>query len=115
VVGGALSFTGVQQSTPFGAFRSASDKTRTACVTLSSAGTELVASFLAANGDAKSVVVGPGQTTAWNTGTGTAGGDIRGAGTTIPGTSATTTCGTLERDKPWAMIAVPLKPALMTP
>ncbi len=115
VVGGALSFTGVQQSTPFGAFRSASDKTKTACVTLSSASTELVASVLAANGDARSIAVGPGQTTAWNTGTGTAGGDIRGTGTTIPGTSAATPCQTLEKDKPWAMIAVPLKPALVWP
>ncbi len=114
VVGGAMLFTGVDQTTPFGSLRSSSgDKTNSACVTLASAPNELIANVLAAKGDARSVTVRSGQTTYWDTGTGTGGGDALGTGTTAPGLSSTTLCQSLEKDKPWAMIAVPLKPALV--
>ncbi len=113
VVGGALSLTGVDQTTPFGSLRSSSnDKTFSACVTVASAANEVIANFLAAKGDARSVTVRPGQTTHWDTGTGTGGGDVLGTGTTAPGQPSTTLCQSLENDKPWAMLAVPLKPTL---
>jgi membrane-associated phospholipid phosphatase len=114
VVGGAMSFTGVDQATPFGSLRSSyGDKTNLACVTLASATTELIANVLSAKGDARSVTVRPGQTTYWDTGTGTGKDDALGTGTTARGQSSSTVCQTLENDKPWAMIAVPLKPALV--
>jgi hypothetical protein len=114
VVAGAMSFTGVDQTTPFGSLRSSSgDKTNSACVTVASAPNELVANVLAAKGDVRSVTVRSGQTTYWDTGTGTGKDDALGTGTTAPGQPSTTLCQSLENDKPWAMIAVPLKPAVV--
>jgi hypothetical protein len=81
-------------------------------MTLTSGAAEIVASVLAANGDAKSITIGPEQTAGWNTGTGTGGGDIRSAGTTLPGKPTTTVCQTLQGDKPWALVGVPLRPAV---
>jgi PAP2 superfamily len=114
VVGGAMSFTGVDQTTPFGSLRSSSgDKTNSACVTLASSTNELIANVLSAKGDARSVTVMAGQTTYWDTGTGTGKDDALGTGTTARGESSSTVCQSLENEKPWAMIAVPLKPALV--
>jgi membrane-associated phospholipid phosphatase len=115
VVGGALSFSGVHQGLPFGSVRTASGQDKTACVALASAAAEVDASFSSVNGDAVSIVAGPGQTSNWNAGTGTAGGDVRAAGTTAPGQPSNTLCQTLGKDKPWAMIGLPVKPALALP
>jgi hypothetical protein len=80
VAAGAISFTGVDPTTPLGTFVSASGTSTTASVIATSASGELVVDTATVNGDGLSLTVGAGQTQRWNTGTGTAGGDIRGAG-----------------------------------
>lgn len=112
VVGGAVSFSAVHQSTPFGAFQTAAGQSDTPTINVASAAEHLVFSMLTANGDAVAVTVTPGPTTLWNTGSGTAGGDIRGAGTMAPGAPSVAIGYTLVRDKPWALGAVTLRPAL---
>jgi membrane-associated phospholipid phosphatase len=111
VIGGAASFTGVAQGAPFGVVRTASDQTQTACATLANAAAPLVVSVLGANGDARSAAPGSGQQSAWDTATGTAGGDIVGLGTTAATSPIATLCDTLGTAKPWALVAVPLNPA----
>ncbi len=112
VVGGAASFSGVDQGAPFGTFRSASDTSTSACVTLANAPAPLVASVLAANGDADSVGIGAPQTRLWNRQRGTAGGDIIGTGAKAASAPMATLCQSLEKDKPWSFAAVPLRPAV---
>ena len=112
IVGGAVSFSGVDQGAPFGAFRTASDDSTSACVTLANAPAMLVASVLAANGDAKVVTAGSSQTPIWNLQTGTAGGEIIGTGTLAASTPMATLCQSLQKGQPWALAAVPLNPAV---
>ena len=112
VVGGAMSFVGVDQAAPFGTFRSASDDSDAACVTLANAPATLVATLLAANGDALSINVDPARGEAWNTGTGRKGGEILASGSTVLAEPVATLCQTLERAQPWSLIAVPLRAAV---
>lgn len=113
VVGGAITFAGVDQRTPFGIFRSSSgERDDPACVTLANAPAQLVATVFAAKGDAKSVAPGRGQRSAWNADTGDKKGDILGAGATVAGAPTATLCYDQERPKSWSMLAVPLKPAV---
>jgi hypothetical protein len=111
IVGGAASYFGVDQSTPLGEFLSSSNKTKEASITVPSQAGELVMDIVAANGDAKSLTLGTGQTALWNTGTGTSGGDIRGSASYAPGAGLVTLSRTLGKDKPWAIGAVNLIPS----
>ena len=112
VVGGAMSFVGVDQAAPFGTFRSASDDSDAACVTLANAPATLVATLLAANGDALSIGVAPTRGQGWNTGTGRKGGEILASGSSVLAEPVATLCQTLERAQPWSLIAVPLRAAV---
>jgi hypothetical protein len=109
IVGGAVSFNGVDQETPFGVFMSAEGMTTTASVTVASGPRELVFTVVATSGDADSLTVDGGQTQLWNTETGKVANDIRGAGSSVPEASLVTM--TLGKKKSWAIGAVPLKPA----
>ncbi len=110
VVAGAMSFTGVNQSTPFGAAAAAAGQTSSACVTLPGS-PALAALVTGANGDAVAINPPASQTVAWNRNTGTAGGDIQSSGTSTRSTSGSL-CETLTVDKPWAMMAIPLNASL---
>ena len=112
VVGGAVSFTGVSQSTPFGIFRSAAGQTQKACVTLATAPAPLVVAVLGVNGNAVSTTPGSRQTPVWNTGTGTTGQDISAVGTTVPGTPTAAICETLAVASSWVLLTLPLNPAI---
>ena len=113
VVAGAMTFAGVDQSAPFGIFRSSSGGNKDEpCVTLANAPAQLVATVFAAKGDAKSVAPGRGQRSAWNVDTGDKKGDVLGAGATVAGAPIATLCYAQERPKSWSMLAVPLKPAV---
>ena len=81
-----------------------------ASVTVSAASGQVVFDTLSADGDAVSATPGAGQSAQWNTGTGTAGGNVRGAGSIKAGASSVTMSWTLAASKPWALGAVPLKP-----
>ena len=109
---GAISFTGVDQSAPFGTFRSAADNSSAACFTLANAPAPLVASILAAKGDVQGITAGTGQLQAWNGTTGTGSGDVAGSAIVVASAPLATVCQTIDKAKPWALVAVPLNPAV---
>jgi len=115
VAAGAASYFGVNQNSPLGDFVSAANKTQEATITVSSQTGALVMDIVAANGDANSLTVGAGQTTLWDIGTGTAGGDIRGSASNAPGAARVGLSWTLGKEKPWAIGAVSLNPAAGAP
>jgi len=110
VTAGAASFTGVNQTTPLGTLNSLSGTSTTASVVVSSAAGEVVIDAVAANGDAVSLTAAGGQSVLWNTGTGTAGGNVLGGSSNRPGASSVTMSWTLAASKAWGILAVPIKP-----
>ena len=68
IVGGAVTFFGVDQTTPHGTYVSATGTSTTASVTATSAAGELVIDTVAANGNAGTVAAAGGQTELWNAG-----------------------------------------------
>src|SRR5229473_2937496 len=110
VVGGAVSFSGVNQAAPLGAFASAQGSNVSPSVTVPSAAGQVVIDALATNGDGSSATVGAGQTQRWNLKTGNGGGNALGAGSTEPGASSVTMSWTLGHAHAWSIGAVPLKP-----
>jgi hypothetical protein len=110
VAGGATSFFCVNQTTPFGPTGSASGMSATASVNVASASNQLVLDAVSGNGDAVSLAAAAGQTERYNTGTGTAGGNVRAGGSTKPGAPTVTMSWTLGKSKPWSIFAVPLRP-----
>jgi hypothetical protein len=118
VVAGGMSFNGVNQQTPFGTFRSAAGDSNNACVTLANAPAPLVATVLAANGDAYNANVRSGLSTAWNAVSDhsllglLAFNDIIGVGASGPAAPVATLCNSLNYGRRWSMLAVPLQPAV---
>ncbi len=115
IVGGAMTFSGVHQTVPFGVLRAGANSTTSACVTLANESAPLVASVLAVNSDAMSVTPGSGQSLRWQAVsdmTGPSGPyDIIGTGMVGPGAPMASICQTLALGRRWALLAVPLKPA----
>lgn len=74
------SFTNVDQSTPLGAFQSASGSSTTPSVTFSSASGQLVVDVMAAAGDAGAISPGASQMLICSGNTGTGSSDARGGG-----------------------------------
>jgi hypothetical protein len=106
----AVTFTGVNQSTPLGTFASAAGISgTTASVNASSASGELVFDTIAYWG-CNSVTVGAGQTQQWNVNY-CVPGHITGAGSTKPGAASVTMSWTLQYSSSWTIGAVPIKPA----
>ena len=112
MVAGAMSFTGVDQASPFGTVRVAAADSASACVTLANAPAPLVVSVLAADGDALSSTPRNGQTLAWSANTGRDGNDSLSTGSTVMGAPMATLCQDLERGQPWSLVAVPLRAAV---
>ena len=108
VMAGAVSFSGVDQTTPLGTAAVANGTSANPSVTVSSGSRQLVIDVLASNGDAGALSAAAGQTEQWNGGTGTAGGDVRGGGSTQPGAASVTMSWTLNASKSWSLIGVPV-------
>ncbi len=115
VVGGAVSFTGVDQGTPVGGAASAKGTGATASVAIGSAAGEVVVDAVAARGSAVSVFAGGGQAQQWNIGTGTLGSNIIGGGSTEPGAASVTMSWALTVGRSWAVAAASLRPARVVP
>jgi uncharacterized repeat protein (TIGR01451 family) len=111
VVGGAVSFFGVDPTVPFGTFTSATATSATASTSVTSAPDEIVVDVAVAQGNAFTLTAGGGQTAHWNTATGIAAGDACGASSRENGASSVTMSWTLLLSRAWAIGAVPLKPA----
>ena len=110
-VAGAVSFTGVDQTTPLGTFVSAeccaagsSDPT----VVVSSAAGELVFDTVARKKNP--VTVGPGQSEQWNRCSDAGCSNVGGGASTETGAASVTMSWTPANDR-WAIGAVPIKPA----
>jgi subtilase family protein len=112
IVGGAVSFFNVDQSTPHGTFISAGGSGSTAWVKAPSAIGEFVFNIVSTNGDAGSLTPDADEAAGWNAFTGKAdGGSVRGAGITQPGSSYVVTSWELEAAKSWSVGTISLKPA----
>jgi hypothetical protein len=111
-VHGSVSFTGINQSQPFGESASTSGQSTTASVNLSdTSSNQVVFSIVAANEGANPIIVTGGQTTAWSNGSGTTSNDILGAAATAPANEAVPVSYALATSQPWALGAVALQPA----
>ena len=109
---GAVSFTGVDQTTPLGTFVSATNSCSTCSekpsVTVSSAAGELVFDTVARKGSV--LVVGPGQTEQWHLCAGGNCSEVDG-GASIELGAASVTMSWKPANKRWAIGAVPIMPA----
>jgi hypothetical protein len=116
LVAGAMSFTGVHQTVPFGIVRTAANQSTSACITLANEPAPLVATALVAEATAGSISPGAGQSMLWSaigTSNGVSGtADTRSTGMAGPGAPIATICQYLSIAKKWAVVGVPLKPAL---
>lgn len=111
VVGGAVSFFGVDQSAPLGAFAGAQGTSANPSIDVPSADGEMIIDILSASGDSGAVTVGGGQTERWSGNTGTGDGNEFGSGSTELGASSVTMSWTLTNANKWAIGAVSVKPA----
>ncbi|HVS25963.1 MAG TPA: DUF6701 domain-containing protein [Burkholderiales bacterium] len=108
-VGGSVSFTGANQTTPTGTFVSAIGTTSPASLTVTSATGELVIDTLQCDNGCVSITPGGSQTQRWNLNAG-AGGNF-GGGSTAAGAATVTTTWTFTSDN-WAYGAVSVKAAV---
>src|SRR5438876_1626661 len=107
LVGGSITFTGVNQTTPVGIFASATGSSTAASVTVPSNTGETVIDTVATK-IKTAPTVGGGQTQQWNPGS--TQGQGWGAGSTKPGASSVTMSWTVANGA-WAIGAVGIKPA----
>ena len=115
VVAGATSLRGVRQDAPVLGMVAAAGQTQNPSIGLASETGNVIFSLIAANGDALFTTPTSGAAFGWNTGDGTAGGDIRGAGLLQAGAATAQVTYAMGRSKPWAMLALSLRPALAAP
>ncbi|MBW2443382.1 MAG: DUF4347 domain-containing protein, partial [Deltaproteobacteria bacterium] len=111
-IAGAVSFTGVHQTTPLGDFASAeccSSGSADPSVTVSSAAGELVFDTVARKFNP--VTVGPDQAEQWNDCTDAGCSNVGGGASTEPGAASVTMSWTPANNR-WAIGAVPIKPGL---
>lgn len=106
IVGGATSWTGVDQSTPLGTAAKATGSASPATVDVTSAAGEVVLDAACAIAGV-TMTVGASQTSQWNL---LAGGVLRGAGSSEGGAGTVTISWTLSASALWATVAVPIKP-----
>jgi subtilisin family serine protease len=112
IVGGAVSYFNVDQTTPHGQFASAAGTGDTAWVKVTSAPGEVVVNTVSTNGDAGSLTVDSDQSAQWSTFTGKAdGGAVRGGGSSEPGDAYVVASWELGTAKAWSAGAVSLRPA----
>lgn len=118
VVAGATTYSGVNQQSPFGTFRSAASFGAQACVTTANEPAPLVTTVQAVSGQAVTYV-GPRQLQRWLGVSNFSGnindrfgyGEVIGKGATYQGGPVASICSPLSANGYWAMIGVPLKPA----
>ncbi|MFU8844108.1 MAG: Calx-beta domain-containing protein, partial [Bacteroidales bacterium] len=105
---GAMTFTGVNQTTPLGAYASLRAKTATPTLDVPSRSSDLVFN-VAAIRNKNLTGVGTGQTLRWNLPTGS---EMRGGGTTKPGGAGTSTTvsWTASGSDDWSMSGVSVRP-----
>ena len=119
MVGGAVSYGGVDPSSPFGPFVSAispGQGTIDPTLTLSSASGDLVQDVVVVEGSAQALTAGPGQTERWNGsfapgGGAVGGGGVAGGGSTAPGAASVTMSWTRAKKGQWVIGALSIHAA----
>ena len=112
-VGGSVSMTGADQTTPTGAFFSATGNSSTASLTVTSATGELVIDTVSYDSGCTSITPDPSQTQQWNLLV--AGPDTFGGGSTKAGAASVPMSWTCPpTGDHWALGAVSVKPAGLT-
>ena len=119
IVAGASTYVGVNPQMPFGTLVGDTGKGNLACLTLANEPAPLVASMVSVNGKAQGIQPGLDQIQQWLGVSNQSGDyfddvdndDILGKGASFTSTSIGTVCNLLEAKAPWAMLAVPLRPA----
>lgn len=108
---GAVTFTGVDQNLPFGSLSGNQASTGTvASTSVSSTSTEVVVDTVGCE-DCASLSAGSGQSVLWNFGGSFGSPEAFGGASIKTGSSTTTMSWNLGSSAPWAITAVPLKPA----
>ena len=110
VVAGAVSFTGVDQVTPWGAFASTSGNSTNASLAVASAPGEVVVDVLSVRDGTLVVTPAGGQTQRWSGSTGGGVNDVRGAGSTAPGAASVALSWNFNAREKFALGAVPILP-----
>ncbi|MBV6523040.1 MAG: hypothetical protein MNPFHGCM_03207 [Gemmatimonadaceae bacterium] len=114
MAGGAVSFTGVHQTTPLGtAVTKAQSASTAASLTVSSGAGQVVIDVAAKQNSAETVTAGTGQTRHWVGQSGSLLGvdNVVASGSSKAGATTMTMSWTASAARPWALVAVPLKPA----
>jgi hypothetical protein len=118
VVAGGMSYTGVDQTTPFGTPSSAEGKDTAPSVVVSSAAREVVVDTVGIRqdtGGTQTLTAGAGQTDRYNDasayGTLPNNNNVVGAGSEKAGSASVTMSWTASSSGDWAIVAAPLKPA----
>ncbi|HEX9823253.1 MAG TPA: fibronectin type III domain-containing protein, partial [Actinomycetota bacterium] len=101
-VAGAVSFTGVHQTTPLGTFTGAGGNNQTPTVDVASDGDELVLAVVSISGDHNGMTLGGGQTQRWSESNGTSDGSEFGAASTKPGQATVTMLWSAVNANKWA-------------
>jgi uncharacterized repeat protein (TIGR01451 family) len=110
---GAVSFSNVDQTTPFGAVASDSSTgtgTTNPSTTVASSTSSLVLDAVALEGSAGTLTAGGGQTQRWTSTTGGAASNARGVGSTAPGATSVTMSWTKTNTAKWAIVAASINP-----
>lgn len=107
IVGGSMSFTGVDQTTPLGTAATANGNSTAPSVNVSAATDDLVAAILCIE-HSGTLSVGAGQTSRYSNIGGA--GFIKGAGSTEPGAATTTMSWSDTVGGPWGIVGVSIKP-----
>ena len=118
MVGGAVSYGGVDPSSPFGPFVStisAGQGTSDPTLTLFSTSGDLVQDVVVVEGSAQALTAGPGQTERWNGsfapgGGAVGGGALAGGGSTAPGAASVTMSWTKAKKGRWVIGALSIHP-----
>jgi hypothetical protein len=108
-VAGAMSFTGVNQSTPLGTFAGNNGFSAGPATVNVSSGTNQTVFDTVACESCTSFTAGAGQTEIWNESA--SGGSVMGAASTEPGAATVTMSWTLGSSDYWAIGAVPINPS----
>ena len=109
-VGGAVSFTGADQTSPIGNQAGTTGTSTNPSIAIASATGEIVLDTVS-EGDSRVCTVGAGQSERWNLNDGGGAGGARGCGSTESGAASVTMNWTFPESVPWSISAVSLRPA----
>jgi len=113
IAAGVITFTGVDQTTPFGTPGGANGNSSSASLTITSAVGEVAVDVFAMD-DGRTATPGAGQSTFWNIRTESGNDGVRAVATSKPGTNLVTFSYSASAVDWWALCAVSIRPAIVS-